>query len=82
MSTRSRIGILKSNGSIESIYCHLDGYPEWVGKKLYRYYNDVDPKGGISFYLKSNENRKFGLSITFGSFAPGTSIYFVNLLKK
>ena len=39
MSTRSRIGILKNNGSIESIYCHLDGYPEWVGKKLYRYYN-------------------------------------------
>ena len=44
MSTRSRIGILKNNGSIESIYCHLDGYPEWVGKKLYRYY--------ISFVLK------------------------------
>lgn len=42
MSTRSRIGILKNNGSIESIYCHLDGYPEWVGKKLYRYYNDPE----------------------------------------
>lgn len=42
MSTRSRIGILKKNGSIESIYCHLDGYPEWVGRKLYRYYNDID----------------------------------------
>lgn len=42
MSTRSRIGILKDNGSIESIYCHLDGYPEWVGKKLYRYYNNPE----------------------------------------
>lgn len=42
MSTRSRIGILKENGSIESIYCHLDGYPEWVGKKLYRYYNNPE----------------------------------------
>lgn len=42
MSTRSRIGILKKNGSIESIYCHLDGYPEWVGKKLYRYYNNQE----------------------------------------
>ena len=42
MSTRSRIGILKKDGSIDSIYCHLDGYPEWVGAKLYQKYNNVD----------------------------------------
>ncbi len=42
MSTRSRIGILKKDGSIDSIYCHLDGYPEWVGEKLYKKYNSLD----------------------------------------
>ena len=42
MSTRSRIGILKKDGSITSIYCHLDGYPEWVGEKLYKKYNSLD----------------------------------------
>ena len=42
MSTRSRIGILKKDGSIDSIYCHLDGYPEWVGQKLYRFYNNLE----------------------------------------
>lgn len=59
MSTRSRIGILKNNGSIESIYCHLDGYPEWVGKKLYRYYNNQEKiinliKLGDIYHLENN----------------------------
>jgi len=34
MSTRSRIGILQENGSVKSIYCHYDGYPEYTGKIL------------------------------------------------
>ena len=42
MSTRSRIGILKKDGSIDSIYCHLDGYPEGVGLKLYKHYNNIE----------------------------------------
>lgn len=42
MSTRSRIGILKKDGSIDSIYCHLDGYPEGVGLKLYKHYNNIN----------------------------------------
>jgi hypothetical protein len=28
MGTRSRIGRLNTDGSIDSIYCHWDGYPE------------------------------------------------------
>lgn len=42
MSTRSRIGILRKDGSIDSIYCHFDGYPDWVGQKLYKNYNSID----------------------------------------
>lgn len=42
MSTRSRIGILRADGSIDSIYCHLDGYPEGVGYELYTMYKDKE----------------------------------------
>lgn len=34
MATRSRIGIVKENGTVESIYCHWDGYPENNGQLL------------------------------------------------
>lgn len=42
MSTRSRIGIVNSNGSVESVYCHHDGYLSGVGKVLIRGYMDPD----------------------------------------
>ena len=41
MSTRSRIGILRKDGSIDSIFCHFDGYLDGVGEKLISYYNDI-----------------------------------------
>lgn len=43
MSTRSRIGILNEDGSVTSIYCHNDGYPEGrfgVGRTLLAHYSD------------------------------------------
>jgi hypothetical protein len=40
MATRSRITIEKENGSVNSIYCHFDGYPEYVGKTLQNDYTD------------------------------------------
>ena len=39
MSTRSRIGIELSDGSILSAYHHYDGYPEWLGRILKTHYN-------------------------------------------
>jgi hypothetical protein len=39
MSTRSRIGIQLSDGSILSSYHHYDGYPEWLGRILTTHYN-------------------------------------------
>ena len=41
MSTRARIGILNPNGSVDSIYHHWDGYPEWLGKKLVQNHNSL-----------------------------------------
>jgi len=39
MATRSRIGIQLKNGSVLSVYCHWDGYPEWNGKKPKEHFN-------------------------------------------
>ena len=40
MATRSRIAIENEDGSVNSIYCHFDGYPEGVGKTLQNDYTD------------------------------------------
>lgn len=42
ISTRSRIGIIRKDGTIKSIYCHHDGYLEYVGKILNDYYSNYD----------------------------------------
>ena len=39
MSTRARIGLELSDGSILSAYHHWDGYPEWLGRILKTHYN-------------------------------------------
>ena len=47
MSTRSRIGIIRTKdasgepSSVESIYCHSDGYPEYVGAILAKHYTEA-----------------------------------------
>ena len=38
MSTRCRIGIENKDGTITSIYCHHDGYPEVVSEILVNHY--------------------------------------------
>jgi len=42
MSTRCRIGIKNSDGTIESIYCHHDGYVSYVGSILVNHYKTED----------------------------------------
>jgi len=34
MATRSRIAVELSDGTVKSVYCHYDGYPEGVGQDL------------------------------------------------
>ena len=41
MATRSNIGIVNEDGSVTGIYCHWDGYPEYVGKILLNHYNNA-----------------------------------------
>ena len=38
MSTNSRIGLRLADGSILSVYHHWDGYPQWLGVTLNKYY--------------------------------------------
>ena len=40
MSTRSEIGILNKDNTVTSIYCHWDGYPEYNGVILSKYYRN------------------------------------------
>ena len=59
MSTRSRIGILKKDKSVESVYCHSDGYPEYNGYLLNKYYANTNAVNmilalGEFSYLKEN----------------------------
>jgi hypothetical protein len=54
MATRSTIGILNSDGTVEAVYCHWDGYPEHNGKILVENYTteskvrELISMGGIS----------------------------------
>lgn len=41
MSTRSHIGIINKDGSIEVVYCHHDGYLSFTGQRLVDSHNNV-----------------------------------------
>lgn len=59
MGTRSKIGILKSDGKVDAIYCHWDGYPSYNGNMLVDNYTDekkirkLISLGGISSLVPS-----------------------------
>lgn len=42
MATRSRIGLQLADGSVLSVYCHWDGYPEFNGVKLVEHFNSYE----------------------------------------
>jgi hypothetical protein len=42
MATRSLIAMVKEDKSIQVIYCHWDGYPEYVGLQLQLNYRDKE----------------------------------------
>jgi hypothetical protein len=52
MSTRSEIAIQKADGTIESIYCHSDGYLSYMGILLHGYYNSYEKAKSI---IKEND---------------------------
>ena len=42
MGTRSKIGILRKDGSVDHVYCHWDGYPEHNGSLLFNEYSNIN----------------------------------------
>ena len=42
MSTRSVIGILNEDKTVNSIYCHFDGYPEHTGYFLKKFFDTTE----------------------------------------
>ena len=76
MSTRSRIGILNQDGSIESVYHHSDGYPCWLGVVLKRHFSnslkvrDLMAGGDISCIRTTNdwseEKLEHPITLTYG----------------
>ena len=42
MSTHCYIGLEHVDGTITYMYCQFDGYPSYVGKRLYTYYSKRD----------------------------------------
>lgn len=47
MATRSNIGILNEDGTVDYIYCHFDGYPEHNGKILNEHYSEEASVWGL-----------------------------------
>tara|TARA_R100000900_G_scaffold84523_2_gene66566 strand:+ start:4272 stop:4793 length:522 start_codon:yes stop_codon:yes gene_type:complete len=80
--TRWLVGIEQPNGKITSTYGHYDGYPEWAGKHLKKYYNNPAKakellklgKSGISTIgpkIKGNKDHSFekpnkGVTVFYG----------------
>lgn len=42
MSTRSKIGILRKDGTVDHVYSHWDGYPEHNGVILLNEYSNIN----------------------------------------
>ena len=60
MSTRSFIGILNENQTVDFIYCHFDGYLEHNGKILKEHWNT---EGKIRELLKLGDLQSLGTEI-------------------
>ena len=65
MATRSVIGIINEDNTVNSVYCHYDGYPEHTGYFLKKFFdttekvNNLISNGDISSLVSSqNWNRE------------------------
>ena len=79
--TRWGVGIEQPNGRILSTYGHWDGYPEWAGKHLKKYYSNTGKvkkllqlgKQGISSIEKS---MKGGKDHSFDNPKKGETVFY------
>ena len=88
MSTHSLIGYQQEDGTISSVYCHMDGYPEYQLPILTAHYNTREKaiqlvsRGGMSclfedindiiFYADRGEDLRIHKSLNPADFFSGT----------
>ena len=61
MSTRSKIGILRKDGTVDHVYAHWDGYPEHNGVILYNEYSNINKKeSNIYFFVLDTKGNPSG----------------------
>lgn len=60
MSTHATIAIRNVDGSVESVYCHFDGYTSYVGTCLLEHYNSEDR---VRELLKEGHMSSLGIRI-------------------
>jgi len=90
MATRSNIGILNSDGTVDYIYCHYDGYLNHNGKILNEYYiteenvRELKSSGDMSgltetieqSYFYSRDKDKSNVEVRKCSYVDYTKEYF------
>lgn len=67
MSTRSQIGYVDATGKISYVYCHSDGYPEYVGKVLKNFYNAEKTAALVEQGSISMLGKELGVKIDFNA---------------
>lgn len=67
MSTHAMIGIKRSNGTVDAVYCHFDGYPSGVGTTLEKNYKTTAKvKELLSYGDMSGLDKNIDLCIFYG----------------
>ena len=70
MGTRSLIGVVRDEGKIEYIYSHWDGYPDFVGNRLKKYYTEPEKIDAlIALGDISILGREIGEKVDFDTFS-------------
>ena len=82
MSTRSQIGVMKRDGTVQAIYCHFDGYPGHVGRTLVDNYastrkaNAIVERGDMSTLNSTLKKSVFYHRDRGEKFAPNAPLVF------
>ena len=81
MSTRSTIAILNKDGTVESHYCHSDGYLSYNGEILYTHYRDLNKikeliNLGSMSSLDEDVSPPKGVAHSFDKRCPGVCTFY------
>jgi hypothetical protein len=77
MATRSTIAMRTPEGTIRSIYCHWDGYPDGVGATLNVHYTDpIKTAELISLGDLSSLHEEIGTYNDFGNPTEGICLFY------